>query len=147
MRRFTMVLASAVLAAGACNRPLSVAGAGEQRPPTPPREAGPTTSTFTSLSRDTVLARAVRAMRERGFTEVTPDPAAGQVRGKSRDGVSVVVEATALEGRTAVHVRGFRDQSGAGMDNAAMAQVLTLMSTIAPPPSAADTTRPPPRRR
>ncbi len=139
--RFIMISAAAMLAASACNRPVTVSGAGEQPSPTPPRDAGPTVSTVTTLSRDTVLARAVAAMRERGFSGVTPDPGAGQVRGKSPDGVSIVVEATSLEGRTSVQVRGFRDQTGAGMDNAAMAQVLTLMSTIAPPPGASDTTR------
>ena len=140
-----LALLAALLAATACSQPVRVTGAGQLPTPTTPRDVGPSMSTVTTLTRDTVFARTVAAMRDRGYTQVTPDTAAGQVRGKSPDGVSIVVEATSLEGRTTVTVRGFRDQTGAGLDSAAMAQVLTLMSTIAPPPGAADTTRRPPR--
>lgn len=139
------ILITALAAASACSRPVRVTGAGQLPTPTTAREAGPSMSTVTMLGRDTVFARTVAAMRERGYTQITLDTANGQVRGKSPDGVSIVVEATSLEGRTTVTVRGFRDQAGAGLDSAAMAQVLTLMSTIAPPPGAADTTRRPPR--
>ena len=140
-----ILLGTALLAAGGCSRPVRVTPAGELPSPTTAREAGPSMSTITTLGRDAVLARALAAMRERGYTEVTPDTARGQVRGKSPDGVSIVVEAVSLDTRTTVMVRGFRDQTGAGLDSAAMAQVLTLMSTIAPPPGAADTTRRPRR--
>lgn len=105
------------------------------RPSTGPGRTAPMMMTVTATSRDTLLARAFAAMRERGYTEITPDAPANQVRGKSPNGTSVIVALAAATGdSTRVTVTAAGDRRSAGIDSEALATVLTLMADITRPP-------------
>lgn len=109
---------------------------------------GRTAPQMTSVARaprDTLFARAFAAMKERGYTEITPDAAAAEVRGKSPKGTSVIVAFNSMGDSTRVTVTaGVGATRGPGIDSEALATVLTLMSDITRPPGAvADSTRKP----
>jgi hypothetical protein len=106
------------------------------RPAPPLARTGPEMARTTSENRDTLFARALRTVRERGYTEVSPDPLHWEVRAKSPTRLSVVVSFVPVGDSTKVTVQASGDRRSAGIDNDAMSTVLTLMSDIAPPPSA-----------
>ena len=105
----------------------------------------PQMSTVTREPRDTLFMRAFAAMKERGYTEISPDSPAAQVRGKSPRGTSVVVAFDAVGDSTRVTVTATAaGPPGPGIDSEAMATVLTLTSDITRPPGAvADSARRP----
>ena len=118
------------------------------RPSTGPGRTNPITTSVTATSRDTLFARAFAAMRERGYTEITPDTAAHQVRGKSPRGTSVIVSLDAVRGdSTRVTVSAGRDQRAIGMDTEALSTAQTLMADITRPPGAMIDSPPPDRLR
>lgn len=95
----------------------------------------PQMTTVSRAPRDTLLARAFAAMKERGYTEITPDAPAAEVRGKSPKGTSVIVALKPMGDSTAVTVTaGVGRVRGPGIDSEALATVLTLMQDIARPP-------------
>lgn len=104
------------------------------RPAPPITRTGPEMSTTTAENRDTIFARAVAAVRERGYTEVSPDQPHWQVRAKSPTGVSVVISFVPAGDSTKVVIQASGERHTPGIDTDAMATVLTLMSDIAPPP-------------
>ena len=104
------------------------------RPAPPIARAGPEMSTTTAENRDTLFARAVAAVRERGYTEVSPDQPHWQVRGRSPTRVSVVISFVPAGDSTKVTIEASGERHSPGIDTDAMATVLTLMSDIAPPP-------------
>ena len=110
------------------------------RPSTaPPGRTAPQMTTVAREPRDTLFARAFAAMKERGYTEITPDAPAAQVRGKSPKGTSVIVALAPMGDSTRVTVTaGVGTTRGPGIDSEALATVLTLMSDITRPPAAAD---------
>lgn len=98
----------------------------------------PQMTTVARESRDTLFARAFAAMKERGYTEISPDAPANEVRGKSPRGTSVIVQFSPVSDSTRVTVTaGVGGTRGAGIDSEALATVLTLMSDITRPPGAA----------
>ena len=105
----------------------------------------PQMSTVTREPRDTLFGRAFAAMKVRGYTEITPDAAAAEVRGKSPKGTSVIVALNPMGDSTRVTVTaGVGETRGPGIDSEALATVLTLMSDITRPPGAvADTSKKP----
>lgn len=105
----------------------------------------PQMTTVAREPRDTLFARAFAAMKERGYTEITPDAPAAEVRGKSPKGTSVIVALGAMGDSTRVTVTaGVGPTRGAGIDSEALSTVLTLMSDITRPPGAvADSARKP----
>ena len=108
----------------------------------------PQMTTVAREPRDTLFARAFAAMRERGYTEITPDTAAHQVRGKSPHGTSVIVSFDAVPGdSTRVTISATRDQRSIGMDTEALSTAQTLMADITRPPGAMIDSPPPDRRR
>lgn len=117
-----VAFAAAIIAACTMNRPV----AGATRP-------GPETSTVSAVPRDTLFARALAAMRAQGFTEVTPDAAAGQVRAKSRDGMQIRITLSPAGDSTQVRITTEGDPRGPGIDSQAMAAVLALASAISAP--------------
>ena len=127
LRRFcTLALA---VGAMACNPKLDH--------PTPPiGRTGPEMSRTTAENRDTLFARALAAVRVRGYTEVSPDLAHWQVRAKTPTQLSVVIMLVPDGDSTKVTVQANGERKTAGIDTDAMATVLTLMSDIAPPPAA-----------
>ncbi len=109
---------------------------------------GRTAPQMTTVARepqDTLFARAFAAMKERGYTEITPDAPAAEVRGKSPTGTSVIVALKPMGDSTQVTVTaGVGGVRGPGIDKEALATVLTLMSDISRPRGAtADSTRAP----
>jgi len=104
------------------------------RPAPPIARAGPEMSTTTAKNRDTLFARAVAVVRERGYTEISPDQLHWQVRAKSPTRVSVVIWLVPSGDSTTVIVQASGERHSPGIDTDAMATVLTLMSDIAPPP-------------
>lgn len=125
-RRASLAAAAAMAAACMVNRPST----GATRP-------GPETTTVSAAPRDTLFARALSAMRGNGFTEVSPDPAAGEVRGKSPHGVQVRITLSASRDSTQVRIRSEGEPRGPGIDSQAMATVLALASAISAPDGAA----------
>lgn len=126
LRRFCVI---ALLAgAASCNPKLD-------RPAPPIRQTGPEMSTTTFENRDTLFARALAAVKERGYTEITADQPRWQVRAKSPTRLSVVISLVPAGDSTTITVRASGDRPSAGIDSDAMATVLTLMSDIAPPPA------------
>ena len=103
------------------------------RPAPEVRRAGPEATTVSGVARDTLFARALAAMRAQGFTEVTPDATAGQVRGKSRDGLQIRITLSPTGDSTQVRITSEGDPRGPGMDSQAMAAVLALASAISAP--------------
>ncbi|MFL5562806.1 MAG: hypothetical protein ACJ79K_15145 [Gemmatimonadaceae bacterium] len=105
----------------------------------------PQMTTVAREPRDTLFARAFAAMKERGYTEITPDAPAAEVRGKSPRGTSVIVAFNTMGDSTQVTVTaGAGGPRGPGIDSEALATVLTLMSDITRPRGAvADSTRKP----
>lgn len=99
-------------------------------------------TTVARESRDTLFARAFAAMKERGYTEISPDAPSAQVRGKSPKGTSVIVALDPMGDSTRVTVTaGVGTTRGPGIDSEALATVLTLMQDITRPPGAtADST-------
>jgi len=96
----------------------------------------PQMTTVAREPRDTLFARAFAAMKERGYTEITPDAPAAQVRGKSPKGTSVIVALDTMGDSTRVTVTaGVGGTRGPGIDSEALATVLTLMSDITRPPA------------
>jgi hypothetical protein len=94
----------------------------------------PQMTTVAREPRDTLFARAFAAMKERGYTEITPDAPAGEVRGKSPKGTSVIVAFSPIGDSTQVTVTaGVGGTRGPWIDSEALATVLTLMSDIARP--------------
>jgi hypothetical protein len=88
---------------------------------------------------DTLFMRAVSAMKLRGYTEISPDAPAAQVRGKSPRGTSVIVAFAAMGDSTRVTVTaGGAGPRGPGIDSEALATVLTLIADITGPPAAAN---------
>jgi len=110
--------------------------------PGAPGRTAPQMTTIARESRDTLFARAFAAMKERGYTEITPDAPAAEVRGKSPKGTSVIVALDPMGDSTRVTVTaGVGGTRGPGIDSEALATVLTLMSDITRPPGAmADST-------
>jgi hypothetical protein len=117
-----------------------------------PGRTAPAMTTTTATPRDTLLARAFAAMRERGYTEITPDAPAGQVRGKSPRGTSVIVALFAgTADSTRVTVSASGDRRSIGIDAEALSTVMTLMADVTRPAGAtagdstarADSTRKP----
>lgn len=104
------------------------------RPAPPITRSGPEMSSMTAENRDTLFARAVAAVRERGYTEVSPDQPHWQVRAKTPTSVSVVISFVPSGDSTKVTIQATGERHTAGLDTDAMATVLTLMSDIAPPP-------------
>ena len=104
------------------------------RPAPPVARNGPEMSSMTAANRDTLFARAVAAVRERGYTEVSPDQPHWQVRAKTPTRVSVVISLLPAGDSTKVTIQADGERHTAGIDSDAMATVLTLMSDIAPPP-------------
>jgi hypothetical protein len=104
------------------------------RPAPPITRSGPEMSSMTAENRDTLFARAVAAVRERGYTEVSPDQPHWQVRAKTPTRVSVVISLVPAGDSTKVTVQATGERHSPGLDTDAMATVLTLMSDIAPPP-------------
>ena len=97
----------------------------------------PQMTTVTHAPTDTLFARAFAAMKERGYTEITPDTPAAEVRGKSPKGTSVIVAFVPMGDSTRVTVTAGRDgPREPGIDSEALATVMTLMSDIARPPGA-----------
>ena len=136
-RTLASLLASIAITALACtfNRPSTGA-------------TGRTAPQMTSVARaprDTLFIRAFAAMRERGYTEISPDSPGAEVRGKSPHGTSVIVAFAPMGDSTRVTVTaGVGGPRGPGIDTEAMATVLTLMSDITRPPGAvADSARKP----
>ena len=123
------LLHAAVVAAGvlACNPKLD-------RPAPPVTRSGPEMSSTTAENRDTLFARAVAAVRVRGYTEVSPDQPHWQVRAKTPSRVSVVISFAPAGDSTKVTVQANGERHTAGIDTDAMATVLTLMSDFVPPP-------------
>ena len=122
-----LVLLSIAALACTLNRP-STGAAGR---------TAPQMTTVAREPRDTLFARAFAAMKERGYTEITPDAPAAQVRGKSPKGTSVIVALEPLGDSTRVTVTaGVGGTRGPGIDSEALATVLTLMSDITRPPGA-----------
>jgi hypothetical protein len=132
--RVLLLLAAATLAC-TLNRPSTGA----------PGRTAPQMTTVAREPRDTLFARAFAAMKERGYTEITPDAPAAEVRGKSPKGTSVIVALSPMGDSTRVTVTaGVGTTRGPGIDSEALATVLTLMSDITRPPGAvADSTRKP----
>jgi hypothetical protein len=130
-----LVLLSAAALACTVNRPSTGA----------PGRTAPQMTTVARESRDTLFARAFAAMKERGYTEITPDAPSAQVRGKSPKGTSVIVALDPMGDSTRVTVTaGVGATRGPGIDSEALATVLTLMSDITRPPGAtADSTKKP----
>lgn len=92
---------------------------------------------FARAPRDTVFARAFAAMKERGYTEITPDAPSAEVRGKSPKGTSVIVALAPMGDSTRVTVTaGVGGTRGPGIDSEALSTVLTLMQDITRPPGA-----------
>jgi hypothetical protein len=114
---------------------LACANAKLDRPAPPIGRTGPEMSTTTAENRDTLFARAVAAVKERGYTEVSPDQPHWQVRAKSPTRVAVIITLLPAGDSTKVTVQAQGDHPTAGIDSDAMATVLTLMSDIAPPPA------------
>ena len=131
----TLVLLSAATLACTLNRP-STGATGR---------TAPQMTTVAREPRDTLFARAFNAMKTRGYTEITPDAPADEVRGKSPHGTSVIVALNPMGDSTRVTVTaGVGGPRGPGIDSEALATVLTLMSDITRPPGlAADTTKKP----
>ena len=125
-------------AAVACNPKID-------RPAPPIARAGPEMSTTTPENRDTLFARAVAAVRERGYTEISPDQPHWQIRAKTPTRVSVVISLVPSGDSTKVTVQASGERHGPGIDTDAMATVLTLMSDIAPPPVGIPAAKPPER--
>ena len=127
-----LVLLSAAALACTLNRPSTGA----------PGRTAPQMTTVARESRDTLFARAFAAMKERGYTEITPDAPSAQVRGKSPKGTSVIVALDPMGDSTRVTVTaGVGTTRGPGIDSEALATVLTLMSDITRPAGAtADST-------
>lgn len=127
-----LLIPALVVSACTLNRP-STGGAGR---------TAPMTVRTTATPRDSLFRRAFAAMRERGYTEITPDTAAAQVRGKSPRGTSVIVALAAATGdSTRVTISAEGDRRSIGIDSEALATVLTLMADVTRPPGAvADTT-------
>ena len=99
-----------------------------------PGRTAPQMVTVAGEPRDTLFARAFAAMKERGYTEITPDAPAAQVRGKSPKGTSVIVALAPMGDSTRVTVSaGVGGTRGPGIDSEALATVLTLMSDITRP--------------
>jgi hypothetical protein len=117
-----VAFAAGILAACTMNRPV----AETTRP-------GPEASTVSGVPRDTLFARALAAVRAQGFTEISPDPAAGQVRAKSRDGMQIRITLSPTGDSTQVRITTEGDPRGPGMDSQAMATVLALASAISAP--------------
>jgi hypothetical protein len=102
-----------------------------------PGRTAPVMTTTTATPRDSLFARAFAAMKERGYTEITPDTAAHQVRGKSPRGTSVIVALVAAGGdSTRVSVSASGDRRSIGIDSEAMATVMTLMADVTRPAGA-----------
>ena len=129
MLRWACVVAVAFVAIACGNAKID-------RPSPPLARIGPEMSRTTSENRDTLFARALRAVRERGYTEISSDQLHWEVRAKSPTRLSVVVSLVPAGDSTRVTVQASGDRRSAGIDNDAMSTVLTLMSDIAPPPSA-----------
>lgn len=104
------------------------------RPAPPITRSGPEMSTTTAENRDTLFVRAVAAVRERGYTEISPDQPHWQVRAKSPTRLSVVISLVPAGDSTKVTIQANAERHSPGLDTDAMATVLTLMSDIAPPP-------------
>jgi hypothetical protein len=104
------------------------------RPAPPIARTGPEMSATTAENRDTLFARALAAVRERGYTEVSPDQPHWQVRAKTPTHVSVLISFVPAGDSTKVTIQANGERHTAGIDTDAMATVLTLMSDIAPPP-------------
>ena len=124
-----------------CHLPLVVLLAGAlgcnpkiDRPAPPITRSGPEMSSTTTENRDTLFARALAAVRERGYTEVSPDQPHWQVRAKTPTRVSVVISFVPAGDSTKVTIQASGERHSPGIDTDAMATVLTLMSDIAPPP-------------
>lgn len=119
-----LVLLSAATLACTLNRP-STGATGR---------TAPQMTTVARESRDTLFARAFAAMKIRGYTEITPDAPAAEVRGKSPHGTSVIVALNPMGDSTRVTVTaGAGGPRGPGIDSEALATVLTLMSDITRP--------------
>ncbi|HEX2781662.1 MAG TPA: TonB family protein [Gemmatimonadaceae bacterium] len=102
-----------------------------------PGRTAPAMSTVTATPRDTLFARAFAAMRQRGYTEISPDAPAAQVRGKSSRGTSVTVAFAAAAGdSTRVTVSAAGDRRSIGIDAEALSTVMTLMADVTRPPGA-----------
>jgi len=121
--RLAMVLGGAL----ACNPKID-------RPAPSIARTGPEMSAMTAENRDTLFARALAAVRERGYTEVSPDQPHWQVRAKTPTHVSVVISFVPAGDSTKVTIQADGERHTAGIDSDAMATVLTLMSDIVPPP-------------
>jgi hypothetical protein len=104
------------------------------RPAPPIARSGPEMSSMTAENRDTLFARALAAVRERGYTEVSPDQPHWQVRAKTPTRISVVISLVPAGDSTKVMIQATGERHSPGLDTDAMATVLTLMSDIAPPP-------------
>jgi hypothetical protein len=104
------------------------------RPAPPVTRTGPEMSSMTAENRDSLFARAVAAVHERGYTEVSPDQPHWQVRAKTPTRVSVLILFVPTGDSTKVTIQASGERHTAGIDTDAMATVLTLMSDIAPPP-------------
>jgi hypothetical protein len=135
MSRFHFFLVPVLALACTLNRPSTGA----------PGRTAPQMTTVAREPRDTLFARAFAAMKERGYTEITPDAPAAEVRGKSPKGTSVIVAFSPIGDSTQVTVTaGVGGTRGPGIDSEALATVLTLMSDITRPPGAtADSTKKP----
>jgi hypothetical protein len=116
------------------------------RPAPPITRSGPEMSSMTAENRDTLFARALAAVRERGYTEVSPDQPHWQVRAKTPARVAVVISFVPTGDSTKVTIQATGERHTAGLDADAMATVLTLMSDIAPPPVRVPATATPPER-
>lgn len=103
------------------------------RPATGDTRPGPESTTVSMAPRDTLFARALAALRTQGFTEVTPDPGAGQLRAKSRDGMQIRVTLSPAGNATQVRITTEGGPRGPGIDSQAMATVLALASAISAP--------------
>ena len=116
-----LVLLSAATLACTLNRP-STGATGR---------TAPQMTTVAHESRDTLFARAFNAMKVRGYTEITPDAPAAEVRGKSPKGTSVIVALNAMGDSTRVTVTaGVGGPRRPGIDSEALATGLSLMSDI-----------------
>ena len=112
-----------------------------------PGRTAPIMTTTTATPRDALFARAFAAMKERGYTDITADTAARQVRGKSPRGTLVIVALVAAGGdSTRVSISASEDRRSIGIDTEAMATVRTLMADVARPPGVM-IDAPPPRVR
>lgn len=128
LRRLFVVFLVSVASAFACNPKID-------RPAPPVTRPGPEMSRTTAESRDTLFARALATVKERGYTEISADQPHWQVRAKTPTQLSVVISLTAVGDSTKVTVQAAGEPRKAGLDTDAMATVLTLMSDIAPPPA------------